>query len=195
MCTHILKAARPSLNHPDPTLIRALAASLVQRPGASLTELAKGAGISRATLYRLAPTRSAILAMLMSHAFTQVDGALSLAEGRKDDPKAGLEAATAAMLDARDLIVLLFYQFGEEGKNKNDLHYSPPEWAPLDARLDAFFLSGQKAGAFTIEMPAPWLSDFYWTCLYGAAWSIARGRMAPASALSTVMRSFLRGIT
>lgn len=71
---------------------------------------------------------------------------------------------------------------------------APPEWQAIDARLDAFFLRGQKSGAFPIEMPAPWLADFYWTCIYGAAWYMARGRLAPASALSTVMRSFLHGM-
>jgi hypothetical protein len=38
-----------------------------------------------------------------------------------------------------------------------------------------------------------WLADFYWTCFYGITWSLARGRLAPAMAASTLLASFLQG--
>ena len=65
--------------------------------------------------------------------------------------------------------------------------------APIGERFEAFFLRGQAAGEFNVGFTAVWLADFYWTCFYGITWSLARGRLAPAAAASTLLASFQRG--
>ncbi|XUP35440.1 TetR family transcriptional regulator (plasmid) [Xanthomonas axonopodis pv. vasculorum] len=60
------------------------------------------------------------------------------------------------------------------------------------SHLDAFFLYGQQRGVFGIEMPASWWSDFYLSCLFGAGWAVATGRLAQASVVRAVLTSFSR---
>ncbi|MDS0761441.1 hypothetical protein [Xanthomonas citri] len=56
-----------------------------------------------------------------------------------------------------------------------------------------FHLHGQQRGVFGIEMPASWWSDFYLSCLFGAGWAVATGRLAQASGVRAVLSSFLDG--
>lgn len=181
------------MTSPDPAVIRALAAALVQRPRSNLADLARSAGISRATLYRIAPTRDEIIELLTVEGFRVMEAALSRGEAEPAGPRAALDAMTALMLENRDLFLFVFNLFGEAGGPQDDAYFLPPEWRALEDRFDAFFLRGQKLGEFRIELPAAWLSDFYWSCLYGAAYAIARGRMALAGAQAAIMTSFLAG--
>lgn len=183
----------PAMTSPDPAVIRALAAALVQRPRSNLADLARSAGISRATLYRMAPTRDEIIELLTAEGLRMMEAALSRGENEPAGPRAALDAMTALMLENRDLFLFVFNLFGEAGGPQDDAYYLPPEWRALEDRFDAFFLRGQRLGEFRIELPAAWLSDFYWSCLYGAAYAIARGRMAPAGAQGAIMTSFLAG--
>lgn len=46
---------------------------------------------------------------------------------------------------------------------------------------------------FNVGFSAVWLADFYWPCFYRITWSLARGRLAPATAASTLLASFQNG--
>ena len=46
---------------------------------------------------------------------------------------------------------------------------------------------------FNVGFSAVWLADFYWTCFYRITWSLTRGRLAPATAASTLLASFPHG--
>lgn len=56
----------------DDKLAGALALAISQRPRANLQQIAGSAGISKATLNRIAPTRKAVIAMLMERATTHL---------------------------------------------------------------------------------------------------------------------------
>ena len=104
-----------------------------------------------------------------------------------------LEQVTTTLLADWELVTLVFARMMEEQQRQGDLHLLPERWAPIGDRFEAFFLGGQKSGEFNVEFSAVWLADFYWTCFYGITWSLARGRMAPASAASTLLASFRHG--
>jgi len=173
---------------------RAIARALVLLPRGSLTELAMHAGMSRATLYRFAPGRDAITEQLARHALERIAATLQLCD-RSEHPVGLLERITEAFLQDRDLIVFLFNHFAQEEMRLGRGLYKVPEWEPLGAKFEAFFLNAQRAGVFSIEMPAAWMSDFYWSCLYGVNRSIGDGRIAAASAGRLLVRSFLRGVS
>jgi TetR/AcrR family transcriptional repressor of mexCD-oprJ operon len=109
------------------------------------------------------------------------------------DARHVLEQVTATLLADWELVTLLFARMMEEQQRLGDLHLLPERWAPIGERFEAFFLRGQAAGEFNVGFTAVWLADFYWSCFYGITWSLARGRLAPAAAASTLLASFQRG--
>lgn len=183
---------RPATARPRRDLHHALAATLVSHPRCTLSELARGAGISRATLYRFAPTREAIDEALFAAGFERLEAAASWFDDGADAQHV-LEQVTTTLLADWELVTLVFARMMEEQQRQGDLHLLPERWAPIGDRFEAFFLGGQKTGEFNVEFSAVWLADFYWTCFYGITWSLARGRMAPASAASTLLASFRHG--
>lgn len=183
---------RPAAARTRRDLHHALAATLVSHPRCTLSELARGAGISRATLYRFAPTREAIDEALFAAGFERLEAAASSFDGNVDAQQV-LEQVTAALLADWELVTLVFARMMEEQQRQGDLHLLPERWAPIGERFEAFFLRGQRVGEFNVEFTAMWLADFYWTCFYGITWSLARGRLAPAMAASTLLASFRHG--
>ena len=61
--------------------------------------------------------------------------------------------------------------------------------------LETFFLNGQKAGAFRIDVPALWLVRAYDYLLYAAMDAVQRGEIAPLGMGAMVQKLFLEGAT
>ena len=65
--------------------------------------------------------------------------------------------------------------------------------AGWDAALGAFFLRGQQAGVFRIDLPAPVLTEILVALLLGLIDAERRGRVARAGLTEVIERAFLRG--
>lgn len=177
--------------------LRRLARALATRPRASLSELAIAAGFSRSTLYRFAPNRQAVIEVLTEAALLRIANTLAkelAGSAYSDDPGLYLVGMTEALVEDLDLFVFLFHRFAGDGEHGN-VYHEPPEWSAINVVLEQYFLEGQKRGSFLLQLPATWLSDLYWSCLYGASWSIAHGRLGPAAAATMVTSSFLYGVS
>ncbi|WYX15946.1 hypothetical protein WJ974_05395 [Achromobacter xylosoxidans] len=59
--------------------------------------------------------------------------------------------------------------------------------------LENFFLKGQKAGVFRIDVPSLWLVRAYDFLLYAAIDAAQRGEIAPLGMTSMVQKLFLEG--
>lgn len=121
----------------DQRLIRLLAATLTRRPRSNLTELAAGAGISRATLYRFAPTRAAIVEKVTAEAWVRLQAALPGGDA-SPDPMARLRRTTHALVEDLDLVIYIVNEMGMEGAERGNTYYAAPEWESFQAHLDAF---------------------------------------------------------
>ncbi|WP_107057328.1 TetR/AcrR family transcriptional regulator, partial [Streptomyces sp. NRRL WC-3742] len=170
------------------TVLEAAVGVLSRRPGAHLDEIARAAGISRATLHRLFPGREALIrevGLLGLHRF-----AAALDTAAVDDGDA--EAALRRLVDASvpDAALCAFLA-GEnqlyENEDINDL------WEVQIARLHALFLRGQQQGVFRIELSAAWLSEAFFDLVAGIGWSIQDGRLAPRDAAFSLAELFLGG--
>ncbi|RTQ87495.1 MULTISPECIES: TetR family transcriptional regulator [Stenotrophomonas] len=172
------------------SLERALAATLVARPNCTLSELARSAGISRATLYRFAPTRAEIVLLLSNLGYERLEqaGGIIAAGGEQ-----ALERASEVLMDDWQLVMLVFGQIVEVQQASGELNREPERWKPIGTSFDTFFLEGQKQGLFRVELATQWITDFYWTCFYGVSWAMSRGRLAPALATQTLIDSFRSG--
>ncbi|MFJ8623108.1 TetR/AcrR family transcriptional regulator [Kitasatospora sp. NPDC093550] len=170
------------------TVLEAAVGVLSRRPTAHLDEIARAAGISRATLHRLFPGREALIREVGLLGLRRFAAALDTAGVEEGDAEAALRRLVhASVPDA----MLCAFLAGEnqlyEHDDINDL------WELQIARLHALFLRGQQQGAFRIELSAAWLSEAFFDLVAGVGWAIQDGRLAPRDAAFSLTELFLGG--
>ncbi|MFE6051484.1 TetR/AcrR family transcriptional regulator [Kitasatospora sp. NPDC056446] len=170
------------------TVLEAAVGVLSRRPTAHLDEIARAAGISRATLHRLFPGRDALIREVGLLGLRRFAAALDTAGVEEGDAGAALRRLVdASVPDA----MLCAFLAGEnqlyENEDINDL------WELQIARLHALFLRGQQQGVFRIELSAAWLSEAFFDLVAGVGWSIQDGRLAPRDAAFSLAELFLGG--
>lgn len=177
----------------DDKLLNAIAEALSLAPRSSLQALAKAAGISRATLYRIAPTREDVVALLESRSIAVVQKAIEEADFEAGDPIQALSVVTQTYLDYRHMYSFVIHHMTQVGIEAGSAHVDPPEWRFYDEAMEKLFLRGQRLGLIRIDQPASWLNELHAAIVYGATRAIGLGRLAPASAHAYIMSSFLDG--
>ncbi|CUZ94785.1 MULTISPECIES: transcriptional regulator [Gammaproteobacteria] len=178
----------------DDKLAGALALAISQRPRANLQQIARSAGISKATLNRIAPTRKDVITMLMERATTHLQEALAKADLATPPFAEALGRLTANVMQGRAFF--MFWNTAQWVEIMDDQEHALDE-LPIPSfygeALEEFFLRGQKAGVFRIDLPAKWLVKAYDFLLYAAVESAHRGEIATAGMESLVDKTFLRG--
>jgi len=183
----IIRVATLGAEAENDKMMAALARALVDRPRASLQEVAAAVGISKATLYRLCRTRAQLVERLVHHATTRITEAIEAARLDAAPPLTALKRLIANNLEHRELTTFLI----------NYWRMEPPAAvgveAGWDATLDAFFLRGQKAGVFRIDLAAPALTEVFVALLLGLIDAERYGRVARAGLAEVIEHAFLRG--
>jgi TetR/AcrR family transcriptional repressor of mexCD-oprJ operon len=164
-----------------------LAITLVNRPRASLRELANAIGISKATLYRFCHTREQLIVRLLTHATGVVSDGFQAAQLDTAPPLEALKRLIAHSLEHRELNAFLIH-YGN-ANSTTDLGVD----AGWEAATDAFFLRGQQEGVFRIDIPAPVLNEIYVGILLSLVDAERRGRVARAGLAPLIERAFLQG--
>lgn len=174
-------------------LASSLALAVAQNPRANLQQIARMAGISKATLYRISPTREGVIEMLLERCNRHMQEALDDADLDNLPFSGALERLTEGVTKDRG-----FYLFWNAAlwmdlrdiKNDELMGYKASFYS--DA-LEKFFLRGQKAGVFRIDMPAKWLAKSYDFMVYAAVDSVQRGEVASVGMSTMVDGMFLFG--
>ena len=155
-------------------VLRSAAALLTRRSTATMDEVAKSAGISRATLHRHFAGRDALVRALESLGIEECEKALDAA--RLDEGPAS-EAVRRLVREAEPAAGLLAFLYTEsqlfEGEEQND------GWAGIDARISALFRRGQQSGEFRIDLTPVWLTEALFGLLASAVWLLQSGKGAP----------------
>lgn len=155
-------------------VLRCAAALLTRRSTATMDEVAKSAGISRATLHRHFAGRDALVRALESLGIEECEKALDAA--RLDEGPAS-EAVRRLVREAEPAAGLLAFLYTEnqlfEGEEQND------GWARIDARISALFRRGQQNGEFRIDLTPVWLTEALFGLLASAVWLLQSGKGAP----------------
>lgn len=123
--------------HQDERLLKALAVAFVDRPRATLKDLAEAAGVSKATLHRFCGTRDNLEEMLMSYGAEVLHQIISEPALQQGDPLTGLRTLIREHLANREMLVFLMFQYRPETLH-SELEAS--RWQPYVDALDAFFL-------------------------------------------------------
>lgn len=178
----------------DDKLASALAIAIVQNPRGNLQDIAQRAGISKATLYRkVATTRERVIELLMERATKHLQEALLNAELEKPPFTDALHRLTTNVMQGR-----AFYQFWNVAQWVQILDAKHvDERAPLpsfygDALME-FFLQGQRAGVFRVDLPTRWLLKTYDSLLFAVMDAAQRGEIGTVDMVAMIDKTFLNG--
>ncbi|MFI5679668.1 TetR/AcrR family transcriptional regulator [Streptomyces cellulosae] len=154
-------------------VLRSAAALLTRKATATMDEVAKAAGISRATLHRQFAGRDALVRALEALGISECEAALDAAA--LDDGPAS-EAVRRLVRELQPAAALLAFLYTEnqlfEGEEQN------AGWSRIDDRVAALFRRGQEAGEFRIDLTPGWLTEALYGLLASAAWAVTEGRVA-----------------
>lgn len=168
-------------------VLRSAAALLTRRPTATMDEVARAAGISRATLHRHFAGRDALVRALESLGVAECEAALDRA--RLDDGSAG-EALRRLVREIEPAAGLLAFLYGENQLWEDG---GDEPWARLDTRIATVFVRGQQSGEFRIDLSPAWLTEALYGLVASCAWATQAGRVAPKDFTHMVVELLLGG--
>jgi AcrR family transcriptional regulator len=168
-------------------ILAAALEALAADPDASMAEIARRAGVVRATIYVHFPTRESLLDAVMEHAVAQVADATLAAEPERGEPREALERvlrATWQKLDAFQALLAI-----------NTARLTPQELHRRHLPVTTLFVPlierGQAAGVFRSDLPVSWHLAVLRAIAHTASFELQAGRIpeadVEAALLSTVL--------
>jgi AcrR family transcriptional regulator len=153
-----------------------------RNPAASMTEVAREAGIGRVTLYGYFSSREELLRAVLRHALDEVDAALDAAAPEQGDPMSALGRLVEhswTVLDAwMGVRTAALAAFGEQALRA---HHSD-----VLARVRQLLERGRASGAFRSDLPVGWLVATCYAVMHAAQEEVDAGRLSRAAAAATV---------
>ncbi|XXE09397.1 TetR/AcrR family transcriptional regulator [Pseudomonas sp. Z1-14] len=174
-------------NGDNRALLSALAFALVDRPRASLLDLARAVGVGKTTLHRFCRTREELIDRLMEHTAQVLGEMASSAQLGSLPPFEALKWLNVYSLEHKELnAFLLFYWRESEASSAIDSCYV--------AAIDSFFLRGQREGVFRIDVSASALTEIWFSSLTGLIYAERRGRIARGGLPALLQTVLVEGI-
>jgi TetR/AcrR family transcriptional repressor of mexCD-oprJ operon len=160
-------------------------------PDASMTDIAKAAGVGRVTLYGHFASREDLLHAAVGHMIHQVEHAFSTVDAEALPADEALEATLRASWHMIERHRAFF---------ATAMHHHDPAIAhdhdEIFRRLGAIMARGQADGAFRTDQPISWLIAVCMGVVHAAVTQTQSGQMTPAqaeAALLTTVRAALWG--
>jgi AcrR family transcriptional regulator len=133
-------------------IITAALEALANDPDVSMAEIARRAGVVRATVYMHFPTRESLLDAVMEDAVAQVAEATREAEPTRGEPEEALERVLRAtwhkLSDFQTLLAI-----NTSRLSAKELHR---RHQPVMTLFVPLIERGQKKGVFRRDLPVPW---------------------------------------
>lgn len=168
----------------EPKLAKALAATLAEQPKMTLQALAHAVGVSRATLYRLAPTRDALLKLLDDYSMACVHRVFDGADLYSGTAREAMQRLIQAHMEQREFCAYLIARSMGCEQQKEAL-----DWSEVERQLQQLFLRGQQAGEFRIDVPAAWMADMFGYFVLALCECERRG-MVPRASMAHYFETF-----
>lgn len=170
-------------------VLRTAAALLTRKATATMDEVARAAGIGRATLHRHFAGREALVRALEELGIRELEGALDKA--RLDEGEAS-DALRRMVAEVEPVAGLLAFLVTEnqlfEGEQMN------AGWARIDTRVSALFKRGQERGEFRIDLTPAWLTEALYGLIGAGAWAVQDGRVAAKDFQYMIAELLLGGV-
>ncbi|MGQ4485016.1 TetR/AcrR family transcriptional regulator [Streptomyces sp. SAS_281] len=154
-------------------VLRTTADLLSRRATATTEEVARAAGVSRATLNRHFPGREALVRALEDLGIAECEAALEASRPEDGPAEEAVHRLVRALEPCASLLAFLYSENQLfEGEEQN------AGWSRIDDRLTSLFRRGQESGAFRIDLSATWLTEALYGLLAAGSWSVTEGRVA-----------------
>ncbi len=154
-------------------VLRSAAALLTRKATATMDEVARAAGISRATLHRHFAGRDALVRALEELGLQECEAALARAGLDQGSVSDALRRLVKEIEPAAGLLAFLYTEnqlFEGDAQNGG--------WSRIDDRLAALFRRGQESGEFRIDLTPAWLTEAFYGLIGSGAWAVQDGRVA-----------------
>jgi AcrR family transcriptional regulator len=155
-------------------ILDASVAALASDPDASMAEIARRAGVVRATVYVHFPTREALIDAVTRRAIAEVADVIEAAEPDRGEPSEALgrlvETAWRTMGRYHALVTI---NAGVPGSELQAMH------GPVLERLHPLIERGQREGAFRADVPAAWHLTMILALIHAASAALQAGHGSP----------------
>lgn len=172
-------------------ILAAALEALASDPDASMAEIARQAGVVRATIYVHFPTRESLLDAVMERAVADVAQATSDAEPERGDPKSALERVLLATWKELDrfhaLLAINISRLSAEELRRRHL--------PVTTQLAPLIERGQKKGVFRSDLPVSWHLAVIRAIVHTASTELRAGRISEADVERVMLTTALAAIS
>jgi AcrR family transcriptional regulator len=190
------KASAPKQRRADAerniaSITEAALEALASDPDVSMAEIARRAGVVRATIYMHFPTREALLDAVMEHATGQVADAIRDAEPDRDEPKEALERVILATWKQ----LSEFHGILQINMNRLSAQELRRRHLPMTTQFIPLLERGQAAGVFRDDVSATWLIAVVRAIVHVASTELQAGRLAQADVERTMLSTALAAVS
>jgi TetR/AcrR family transcriptional regulator, mexCD-oprJ operon repressor len=164
--------------------------ALASDPDASMAEIARRAGVVRATIYAHFPTRESLLDAVMEHAVDQVAQAMRAAEPDRGAPKEALERVLLATWQQ----LSQFHSVLAINMNRLSTKELHRRHLPVTTQLAPLIERGQAEGVFRSDVSAAWLIAVVRAVVHVASSELQAGRLSQADVERTMLTTALAAV-
>jgi AcrR family transcriptional regulator len=169
------------------SILDAAVEALASDPEASMAEIARRAGVVRATIYVHFPTRESLIDAVTERAIAEVTDAMAAAEPDKGDPVEALQRLlTVAWRELGRFHALVGINTRRPQAELRRLH------RPVVALLQPLIERGQELGVFRSDVPAAWHLSMLLALIHAASGEIQAKRL-PASEIESALLTTVLG--
>jgi AcrR family transcriptional regulator len=185
------KRRRADADRSVAAILDAALEALASDPDSSMSEIARRAGVVRATVYVHFPTRETLLDAVMEHAVGQVAEATRGAEPHRGEPTEALARVLRAtwrqLAQFHWLLAINTARLSAE-----ELHR---RHRPVVDQLQPLIERGQKQGVFRSDLPVSWLLAVTRSIVHTASHEIRGGRLPDSEAEDVMISTVLGAIS
>ena len=158
--------------------------ALASDPEASMAEIARRAGVVRATLYVHFPTREALIDAVTQRALAEVTQAIEAAEPARGDAAQALErVVAAAWRTLANFHALVDVNTRLSHADQHELH------RPVLGAFEPLIERGQRDGAFRADVPPAWHLSMLLALVHAAMGELGAGHMPPEQVEAALLAS------
>lgn len=172
------------------SIINAALEALASDPDASMAQIARRAGVVRATIYMHFPTRESLLDAVMESAVAQVAEATAQAEPSRGEPEEALERVLRSTWQKlSDFHALLAINTGRLSAKELHRRHQPVMtlFVPLIER-------GQKKGVFRRDVPVSWHLAMVRAIAHAASAEVRSGRISESHVEPAMLSTALNAL-
>jgi len=167
-------------------ILDAAVEALADDPEASMAEVARRAGVVRATVYVHFPTREVLISAVTEHAMSEVVDVIVAAEPERGDPADALRRVVTEAwrtLGRYHALVAINTRLSDA-----ELHQ---RHGKVFAALQALIERGQRTGAFRKDVPAGWHLSMLVALIHAASAELRAERLPPREVESALVATVL----